>query len=35
MGGLSYSFTYNLEIKVEYNDSQQFHWASIGVNYRF
>ena len=34
-GGLSYVFTENIEIKVEYNDSVQFNWVSLGVNYHF
>ena len=34
-GGLSYIFTERIEIKIEYNNSQQFNWGSIGINYRF
>lgn len=33
--GVAYSITNNIDIKLEYDDSQRFSWGSIGVNYQF
>lgn len=34
-GGLSYRFSKNIELKIEYNNSQEFKWSSVGVNFYF
>ncbi len=33
--GLSYGINDYIDIKVEFNDSEDFNWSSLGINYRF
>ena len=33
--GLSYNVSDNIELRTDYNDSQQFNWASLGLNFRY
>ena len=33
--GISYNITDRLEVKLVYNESQNFNWSSVGLNYQF
>jgi opacity protein-like surface antigen len=33
--GISYEFSDNFEIRLEYNRSDNFNWASAGINFHF
>ena len=33
--GLSFNVNDRFELKIDYNDSQEFNWVSIGFNYHF
>ena len=33
--GISFDFTDRIEVKLEYNESQNFNWSSVGLNYQF
>ena len=33
--GLSYQINENFELKADYNNSSNFKWISVGLNYRF